>query len=135
LKNIAVGVFAQSSSTKPEIILFSEAGQRNSLFVVDLNASSSSGDSEEATSSNNVSEFTTAVFEGFGYGQLRAQVPPHENIAIHTLLYIRTEKGLVPVARVNHVEKDTGSTFINIYAQLLVAPFELYKVHIVDSQE
>jgi hypothetical protein len=50
-------------------------------------------------------------------------------------LYARTEQGLVPAARVSYLEKDTGSTFTNIYAQLLVPPFDIYKVYIGDIQK
>jgi hypothetical protein len=137
------------------VILLSEAGQKNIFFIksdvaqntrkdVDVSVSSttiatttstSSNSSDvEATNNTSVPGLITVSFEGLGYGQLKAQVPPQEVLDINTLLYFRTEQGLVPVARVSYTEKDSGSTFTNIYAQLLVAPFELYKVRIANTE-
>ncbi len=127
-KDILIGTLLYGSSSEPQVILFSDSGQRHNLFLEDV-----ADDMSAATTSSSSDLFTTAVFEGFGYGQMKAQVPPQEAIPVDTLLYVRTELGLAPVARVSYVEKDTGSTFTNIYAQLLVAPFQIYKVRIGDS--
>lgn len=147
-KRTVMGIFTQEDNT-PQVILLSEVGQRNHLFIkgyvsqkttestVEPSTSSDVGvdsDTSSSTVSTTTSVFNlgTVLFEGFGYGQLRAQVPPQEEIPVDTVLYMRTVTGLVPVAQVNHIEKDSGSTFTNIYAQLLVAPFELYKIRIID---
>lgn len=143
-KNVLIGTLSYASSSRPYVVLLSEVGQKHNLFIKNVSQTildTVPSDTEESTttmstsSQHNVNEdiatkFSTAVFEGFGYGQMRAQVPPQEEIAVDTILYIRTEYGLTPAARVSYIEKDTGSTFTNIYAQLLVAPFQLYKVRI-----
>lgn len=148
-ENILLGVYTQASSSKPEVILLSEVGQKNNMFVktvirnvvaVSDTATTTSGEAATSTPEDTQPQkpeagFTSVVFEGYGYGQLKAQVPPQEELELNTILYIRTENGLVPAARVSYLEKDTGSTFTNIYAQLLVPPFQLYKVRIGDVQK
>lgn len=143
-KKILIGTLEFSTSSKPHVILLSEVGQKNNLFVknaqpvplhdVSVATGTSVGSStEETLETDTTTEFTSALFEGFGYGQLRAQVPPQQRLEVGTLLYARTTHGLAQAARVSFVEKDTGSTFTNIHAQLLVPPFYIYKVYIEDA--
>jgi hypothetical protein len=131
----------QESSSKPHVVLLSEVGQRNNFFIktaigddIKTDVSTSTATTSDTEVEKQETRFTTVSFEGLGYGQLKAQVPPQEELAINTILYLRTEQGLVPAAQVSYLEKDTGSTFTNIYAQLLIAPFELYKVRISGAQ-
>jgi hypothetical protein len=76
--------------------------------------------------------YISASFEGLGYGQLLAKVPPQIQVPVDTILYARTQSGLKPAGRVTYVEKDTGSTFTNVYAQILTPPYALYKIKIED---
>jgi hypothetical protein len=128
-QKVLIGTLLYASSTHPYIVLLSEVGQKNTLFAKDKKDISETV--LDATSTH-TDAFSSAIFEGFGYGQMRAQVPPQEEIAIDTVLYARTEQGLIPAAQVSYIEKDTGSTFTNMYAQILVPPFQLYKVRIGD---
>ena len=138
-KDVLLGTLVYASSSRPYVVLLSDVGQKHNLFLEDATKDifetetlGTTSSSTPISSPEEEGAFSTAVFEGFGYGQMRAQVPPQEEIAIDTILYARTERGLAPAARVSYVEKDTGSTFTNIYAQLLVAPFQIYKVRIGD---
>lgn len=77
--------------------------------------------------------FESAVFTGSGYGEIMAKMPPQEkNIQQGDMVYVQTIQGLKPVAVVHQIQdKDSsGSTFTFVYAQLLVSPQKLYKVHI-----
>lgn len=148
-KPILLGRLDVSSTTKKQITLLSDFGQKNVLFInnaktVNVTADVDSEESQEdktevVLDSENLDTkddvFVSAVFEGFGYGQMRAQIPPQQNIDVDTILYARTEKGFIPAARVSYTEKDDVSTFTNIYAQLLVAPFNIYKVYIENIEK
>ncbi len=142
-KRVLLGMLDFASSTKPYVALLSEVGQKNNLFIREVEqteqpvstSTDATGTASQIIPGTKETMFVSAVFEGFGYGQLRAQVPPQQHVDIDTILYARTEQGLMPAARVSYVEKDTASTFTNIYAQLLVPPFEIYKVYVDDMQK
>lgn len=130
VQKVLIGTLLYASSSRPYVVLLSEVGQKHSLFVKATGEEVSETVSDATTTHKDT--FSGAIFEGFGYGQVRAQVPPQEQIDVDTILYARTEHGLIPAARVSYIEKDAGSTFTNIYAQILVPPFQLYKVRIGD---
>lgn len=155
--NALVGTVNSSGSSTPEILLFSEVGLKHNFFfknsslgdaqmedqdismVVDeFNVATTSASSSTVSTTTEsqvvgVPNYTSIVFEGLGYGQMLAKVPPQVKIDVGTTVYARTQNGLIPVALVSFVETDTGSTFTNIYSQILVPPYALYKVKIPDT--
>ena len=147
-----IGVALDNSSSTLNIKLFSDSGFKNNFLIeqsdvtntpitVDKNTESTS--STTSTSSESVSTSTdikpdivkaadkfyqSYVFEGLGYGQLIAKVPPGINIKTDSLLYIRTIDGLKSIAKIVNIDKDNKSTFTIIHAQLIVSPQNIYKV-------
>jgi hypothetical protein len=154
-----VGTLEVSTSSTPEVVLFSEVGFKNNLFientaesvsfdtpattteVLDITGTSSTeqhggDDTAHATQTishvTHVDGYSSVIFEGLGYGQMIAKVPPQMEIPVGTVLYARTPNGLQPAGKVSYVETDTGSTFTNIYAQILTAPYAIYKVKLTE---
>lgn len=153
--NDLIGIVESTGSSTSEIVLFSDVGFKNSFFfkntslgngqmedqdidmkideLSDATTSSTTIVATTDTSSVTIPNYTSIVFEGLGYGQMLAKVPPQVTIEVGTTVYARTQNGLEPVARVSYVETDNGSTFTNIYTQILTPPYALYKVRIPDS--
>lgn len=77
-----------------------------------------------------------ALFEGSGYGEIVAKLPPQtKDIEVGDLVYVQTLHGPKSIARISRVAEDTtsGSTFTTIFAQLLVSPQSLYKVKVLEK--
>lgn len=144
--NTLVGVVDAVASNTPRIILFSEVGFKNNFFfknsafgdvliegqqIVTSTTSTSTVSTTTATAPI-LADYTSIVFEGLGYGQMLAKVPPQVTIEVGTVVYVRTLDGLKPVGKVSYVEIDNGSTFTNIYAQILTPPYALYKIRVAD---
>lgn len=148
-----IGVTADNSSSTINIKLFSDAGFKNNFLIegkniVEFDTSSIVSDninknvdiSTTSTSTQNISEvsgeavkenntnYQSYIFEGLGYGQLIAKVPPKTEVKKDTFIYARTLDGLKPIAKIVNVDEDNKSTFTIIYAQLIVSPQNIYKV-------
>jgi hypothetical protein len=143
--NNLMGVTTENSSSTINIKLFSDAGFKNNFLVeqdnvvdfasdVDLTASSSLSDATTTSVVLGVSvkesnkNYQSYVFEGLGYGQLVAKVPPKTIVKKDSYVYVRTVDGLKPFAKIINVDEDNKSTFTIIYAQLIVSPQNVYKV-------
>lgn len=152
--NNLIGITDENSSSTINIRLFSDSGFKNNFLIekenisnisnalntsisdnsLDLNPDNTS-DTELSTTSTstkkvveNNSLHQSYLFEGLGYGQLIAKVPPKTEVKIDSFIYIRTVDGLKPVAKIINVDEDNKSTFTIIYAQLLISPQNIYKV-------
>ena len=68
------------------------------------------------------------MFEGLGYGQMIAKLPPKTKVKKDSFLYIRTTDGLKPVGKIINIDEDNKSTFTIINAQLIISPQNIYKV-------
>ena len=66
---------------------------------------------------------------------MQARVPPQTDISAGTVIYARTTEGLTPVGKITHIEKDNGSTFTILFAQILTPPYAIYKVKISNIQK
>lgn len=155
--NTLVGILETTASSSARMVLFSSVGFKNSFFfknsavvngvlenqsveneedtvIVDENATTSSSTKPTSIRVQNVivPDYTSIVFEGLGYGQMLAKVPPQVTIEVGTVIYTRTSNGLQPVGKVSFVEVDNGSTFTNIYAQILTPPYAIYKVRVAE---
>lgn len=134
--------FANSSSTI-NIRLFSDPGFKNNFLIeqeslisldksIDLSTTSTTTEDISIQSSEMVQENNTTyqsyIFEGLGYGQLIAKVPPKTEVKKDTYVYIRTIDGLKPIAKIMNIDEDNKSTFTIIYAQLIVSPQNIYKI-------
>lgn len=152
-KNI-IGMTYENSSSTIGIKLFSDPGFKNSFLIaydledkdnnilenstttdsININNSStslaSSSDSfKKPTIIKHENNFYQSyVFEGIGYGQLIARIPPEIKVKKDSKLYIRTVDGLKPVANIVDINEDNNSTFTIINAQMLISPQNLYKV-------
>ncbi len=148
-----VGVAMENSSSTIRIKLFSDAGFKNNFLIEqgdivepDANAIVDTTDDSEFLSTTsttteditdipeteivqeNDSTYQSYVFEGLGYGQLIARVPPKTEVKKDTLIYVKTLDGLKPVAKIINVDEDNKSTFTIVSAQLIVSPQNLYKI-------
>ena len=137
--NNLIGVTNENSSSTINIRLFSDSGFKNNFLIEqenDVSESDSESDSTitaSTTSSTTVSVsgnniYQSYIFEGLGYGQLIAKVPPKTVVKKDGFIYIRTIDGLKPVAKIVNIDEDNASTFTIIYAQLIVSPQNIYKV-------
>lgn len=150
-----IGITENNSSSTINIKLFSDAGFKNNFLIEKENISNLSSldnsldlnineliDKDLSTTSNSTNTIQTQekkvienndiyqsyLFEGLGYGQLIAKVPPKTEVKIDSFIYIRTIDGLRPVAKIINVDEDNKSTFTIIYAQLIVSPQNIHKV-------
>lgn len=139
-----IGVTTGNSSSTAHVKLFSDAGFKNNFLIeqdaaqvetpvapVDAGTttSSSTGDTSEPEVIKEADQtYQSYVFEGLGYGQLIAKVPPKTVVKKDSYVYIRTVDGLKPFAKIINVDEDNKSTFTIIYAQLIVSPQNIYKV-------
>jgi hypothetical protein len=153
-----VGITTENSSSTIGIKLFSDSGFKNNLLIeekdviqapVDASTSTSIDSSMSSSTSisttsvmsldskskaqtgvkiQNLNKFQSFLFEGLGYGQLVAKIPPKTDIKKDSYLYVKTLDGLEPVAQIVSVDEDNSSTFTIVYAQLITSPANLYKV-------
>lgn len=137
-----IGLTENNSSSTVNIRLLSDSGFKNDLLIEQKNIVEDAVKPEETNASTSstteplVSEivkednttYKSYVFEGMGYGQMIAKVPPKTEIKKDSFVYIRTVNGLKPVAKIINIDTDNKSTFIVVYAQLIVAPQNIYKV-------
>ena len=140
--NSLIGTTINNSSSTINIKLFSDAGFKNNFLIeqegavqealVEPEVSASTTSSTTPTQTTVVQEanktYQSFVFEGLGYGQLVAKVPPKTQVAKDTFVYVRTIDGLQPFAKIINVDEDNKSTFTIVYAQLIVSPQNVYKV-------
>ncbi|MBC7981642.1 hypothetical protein H7X65_01045 [Candidatus Parcubacteria bacterium] len=142
--NYVMGVTMGSSSSTVHVKLFSDAGFKNNFLIeqdapvvetpvvpVDLGTTTSTTTGTEApleVVQEKNQTYQSYVFEGLGYGQLIAKVPPKTVVKKDTYVYIRTVDGLKAFAKIINVDEDNKSTFTIIYAQLIVSPQNIYKV-------
>lgn len=83
-----------------------------------------------------IPSLSPALFEGFGYGEIVAKLPPQtKDIDVGDFVYFQTVDGPKSIARISRIAEDTtsGSTFTTIFAQLLVSPQSLYKVKVLEK--
>jgi hypothetical protein len=143
-----IGITLGNNPSTINIKLFSNSGFKNNFLIeqgdminktvetpVIIEATSTES---EATTSDIVNKtevikeadrfYESYVFEGLGYGQLMAKVPPGIDIKKDSSVYIRTLDGLKPIAKIINVDKDNKSTFTIVNAQLIVSPQNIYKV-------
>ncbi len=145
-----MGVTVGNSSSTIHIKLFSDAGFKNNflieqdgpvqpaattplqIVVDDLSTTTSTTTDNVQVQPEVVQEenrtYQSYVFEGLGYGQLIAKVPPKTVVKKDSYVYIRTVSGLKPFAKIINVDEDNKSTFTIVYAQLIVSPQNIYKV-------
>jgi hypothetical protein len=149
-----IGLTTTNSSSTINIKLFSDSGFKNNFLIEqekiieldntvlndgnnkksDISTTTNSTSTIDTTDEANkvVKENNTAyqsyLFEGLGYGQLIAKVPPKTEVKKDTFIYTRTVDGLKPIAKIINVDEDNKSTFTIIYAQLIVSPQNIYKV-------
>ncbi|MBC7766646.1 hypothetical protein H7Y21_01465 [Arenimonas sp.] len=144
-----IGVTTGNSSSTIHIKLFSDAGFKNNFLIeqnsiVDTNIVAQQPVTvDSGTTSSSTVIYTEAkteiikqadhtyqsyVFEGLGYGQLIAKVPPKTIIKKDSYVYIRTVDGVKPFAKIINVDEDNKSTFTILYAQLIISPQNVYKV-------
>ncbi len=133
--NNIIGVTENNSSSTVNIRLFSDPGlktdlliQQNDAVESDNNNSTTSASTTSTVMKEQNITYKSYVFEGMGYGQLTAKVPPRTEIQKGGYVYIRTINGLKPVAQIINIDEDNKSTFTIIYAQLIVSPQNIYKV-------
>lgn len=150
--NSPVGVI-ESTGTTVNIRLFSDAGFKNNFYIsgkgeeelpllepattVDDETGSSTDEDTElalattATRTQNQQTLKPALFEGVGYGEIVAKLPPQtKDVKIGDSVYVQTINGPRAIAEISRVSEDTtsGSTFTVISAQLLVSPQAIYRV-------
>ena len=144
-----IGITMGNSPSTVNIRLFSNSGFKNNFLIeqgdltikpveIPVVEEATSTESEATTSSDVVIKtevvkeadkfYQSYVFEGLGYGQLIAKVPPGIDIKKDSSVYIRTVDGLKSIAKIVTVDKDNKSTFTIIYAQLIISPQNIYKV-------
>ncbi|MBC7981656.1 hypothetical protein H7X65_01115 [Candidatus Parcubacteria bacterium] len=135
-----IGVTTGNSSSTVRVKLFSDASFKNNFLIeqdaTQVEAPVAPLDAGTTTSSSTEPEvikeadqtYQSYVFEGLGYGQLIAKVPPKTVVKKDSYVYIRTVDGLKPFAKIINVDEDNKSTFTIIYAQLIVSPQNIYKV-------
>lgn len=141
LTNNIIGYTNNVSSSTVYIRLFSDPGFKNDLLIEskeNVSADDIEDISATTSTSTDVSEskiikeenitYKSYLFEGMGYGQMIAKVPPRTEVIKGSYVYIRTVDGLKPIAKIINVNEDNQSTFTIIYAQLIVAPQNVYKV-------
>lgn len=129
-----IGTLSNASSSKMHIKLFSDAGFKNNFLIEqdiataprDVATTSSSTEPFMVKEANHT--YQSYVFEGLGYGQLVAKVPPKTEVKKDTAIYIRTVDGLKPIGQIIDVDEDNKSTFTIIHAQLMISPQNIYKV-------
>lgn len=129
-----IGTLSDASSSKMHIKLFSDAGFKNNFLieqdvaavVSDTATTSSSSEPTVVKEANHT--YQSYVFEGLGYGQLVAKVPPKTVVKRDSSIYIRTVEGLKPIGQIIDVDEDNKSTFTIIHAQLMISPQNIYKV-------
>lgn len=140
--NSLIGITTDNSSSTIRIKLFSDAGFKNNFLIEQEHAvetpvepveePASTTSSTTPVQSNVIQEanhtYQSYVFEGLGYGQLVAKVPPKTEVKKDTFVYVRTVGGLKPFAKIINVDEDNKSTFTIVYAQLIVSPQNVYKV-------
>lgn len=127
-KNI-IGTTLENSSSTIKIKLFSDSGYKNNFLIEQeniINIATTSSSTEIVQELGNTYE--SHVFEGLGYGQIVAKVPPKTVVKKDSYVYVRTLDGLKPFAKIIKVDEDNKSTFTIIYAQLLISPQNVYKV-------
>ncbi len=136
ITNVLVGMLSRSSTSTFDVMLFSDAGFKGNFFI--KNELSINNSTDQPASSTDVVppvvhkvETQSISFEGVGYGQLMAKIPPQTKIETGTHILTATPDGLEPVAEISHVEPDSGSSFTLVYAQLLVPPVHIYKIKLV----
>ncbi len=148
-----IGLTTDNSSSTINIKLFSDSGFKNNFLIeqeniidfatdslatdnlnksIDISTTSAilndiPGQVEETVTENNTN-YQSYIFEGLGYGQLIAKVPPKTEVKKDTFIYMRTLDGLKPIAKIVNIDEDNKSTFTIIYAQLIVSPQNIYKV-------
>lgn len=137
-----IGTTVNNSSSTIRVKLFSDAGFKNNFLIeqegmiqevpIKQEETASTTSSTTPAQSNVVKDanhtYQSFVFEGLGYGQLIAKVPPKTQVAKDTFVYVRTMDGLQPFAKIINVDEDNKSTFTIVYAQLIVSPQNVYKV-------
>jgi hypothetical protein len=132
-----IGVTTDNTESTINIKLFSDSDFKNNFLieqgnVVELDQSDSSATTSTSTQTEVISEnnntYQSYLFEGLGYGQLIAKVPPKTEVKKDTFVYIRTVEGLKPIAKIINIDEDNKSTFTILYAQLIVSPQNIYKV-------
>ncbi len=147
-KNL-IGVTTENSSSTINIRLFSDSGFKNNFLIEQISSVSTNWIKDESLnqadfvsstsilgSTTTVSEivqvsnktYESYVFEGLGYGQIVAKVPPKTVVNNDSYIYERTVDGLKPFAKIINVDEDNKSTFTIIYAQLITSPQNVYKV-------
>jgi hypothetical protein len=135
--NTLIGVTTDNTESTINIKLFSDSDFKNNFLieqgnVVELDQSDSSATTSTSTQTEVISEnnntYQSYLFEGLGYGQLIAKVPPKTEVKKDTFVYIRTVEGLKPIAKIINIDEDNKSTFTILYAQLIVSPQNIYKV-------
>lgn len=141
ITNNIIGLTENNSSSTINIRLFSDPGFKSDLLiasqdseVVDQVEQGSIDNSTTSTSTVTVKEanilYKSYVFEGMGYGQMIAKIPPRTEVKKDSYVYIRTLDGLKPIAKIININEDNQSTFTVVYAQLIVSPQNIYKVKI-----
>lgn len=158
-----VGVVEEVGSTVM-IRLFSDAGFKNNFYIrtsstvelppaepvvpTDTSSSTDEGTGLDEDGETQLAIATTAtatgslkqeglkpaLFEGSGYGEIIAKLPPQtKDIEIGDNVYVQTIEGPKAMAEISRVSEDTssGSTFTIISAQLLVSPQAIYRVKTV----
>jgi hypothetical protein len=144
-----IGVTSENSPSTVNIKLFSDAGFKNNFLIeqndvtvapinIDTPVVAEATTTDLGTTTADVIKtevvkeadkfYQSYVFEGLGYGQLIAKVPPGTDFKKDSSVYIRTVDGLKPIAKIINVDKDNKSTFTIIHAQLIVSPQNIYKV-------
>lgn len=141
-----IGTTLSSSSSTIRMRLFSDAGFKNNFLIeqdavvasdikpatTTVSATTSTSTEETVPQTEVVKEanhtYQSFVFEGLGYGQIIAKVPPKTQVNKDGAIYIRTIDGLKPIAKIINVDEDNKSTFTIIYAQLMISPQNIYKV-------
>ncbi len=122
-----VGAISDMASSTFKVSLFSDPTYKGNFFT--MSETLELGDHTESATNTSTSTGTQSIsFEGVGYGQLLAKIPPQIKIEIGTQIFAPTVHGLKPIAIINHVEPDPGSSFTLVYAQLLVPPTHIYKI-------
>jgi len=141
ITNNIIGLTENNSSSTVNIRLFSDPGFKSDLLiasedneVVNQAEQDSIDNSTTSTSTVTVKEadvlYKSYVFEGMGYGQMIAKIPPRTEVKKDSYVYIRTVDGLKPIAKIININEDNQSTFTVVYAQLIVSPQNIYKVKI-----
>ncbi len=136
-----IGVTTSNSSSTIHIKLFSDAGFKNNFLIeqdgiIPGDIAEKSVSVDVGTTSSSTPEivkqadhtYQSYVFEGLGYGQLIAKVPPKTIVKKDSYVYIRTVDGVKPFAKIINVDEDNKSTFTIVYAQLIISPQNVYKI-------